>query len=178
MCPNCERTTFYPVENRDWRAADDTRITANSRRRHGSLLSGLNGVICMGNLMAINHRIFIAFAIEDEWACKYLAGQAKNERSPFAFVDMSVKEPWDERWKTQCRSRIKGCDGAIALISKNTARADGQLWEINCCREERVPILGVYTKSDDRPVSLPTALNGVRVVGWTWDNIANFLGRL
>ena len=37
---------------------------------------------------------------------------------------MSVKEPWDEKWKTNCRTRIKGRDGVIGLISKNTPKAE------------------------------------------------------
>lgn len=128
--------------------------------------------------MASKNRIFISFAIEDKWARDYLVGQAKNERSPFEFVDMSVKQPWDERWKTQCRTRIKGCDGAIALVSKNTKRADGQLWEIRTSKEEGVPIRGIYTTTDDRPASLPSELLGLRVVGWTWANIKAFLDSL
>jgi nucleoside 2-deoxyribosyltransferase len=101
--------------------------------------------------MASSHRIFIAFAIEDEWARTYLVGQAKNENSTFSFTDMSVKKPWDEEWKKQCRSRIKGCDGVIALVSKNTAAATGELWEIKTAKEEGIPIIGIYTKSDDKP---------------------------
>ena len=45
----------------------------------------------------IKKRIFISFAIEDEKYRDYLVAQAKNERSPFTFVDMSVKQPWDEK---------------------------------------------------------------------------------
>lgn len=128
--------------------------------------------------MAKNHRIFIAFAIEDERSRDLLVGQAKNEKSPFEFVDMSVKEPWDEKWKERCRSRIKGCDGVIALVSKNTAKATGQLWEIKCAREEKVPIIGIYTTTDDRPSTLPSELSGVRIVGWTWANIKAFIDGL
>ncbi|WP_300074212.1 hypothetical protein [uncultured Ruegeria sp.] len=123
-------------------------------------------------------RVFIAFAKEDEWARDYLRGQARNEKSPFEFVDMSVKNPYDERWKTQCRTRIRGCDGAIALVSKNTRSADGQLWEIKCCKQESIPLLGIFSTSDDRPSSLPSALTGVRVVGWSWSNIKNFIDAL
>jgi hypothetical protein len=128
--------------------------------------------------MASNYRIFIAFAIEDKWAREYLVGQAKNDKSPFEFVNMSVNEPWDEKWKTQCRSRIKGCDGMIALVSKNTKGASGALWEIKTAKEEQVPVRGVYTSADDRPATLPSELNGVRVVGWTWANIKAFLDSL
>lgn len=128
--------------------------------------------------MATNNRIFIAFAIEDKWARDYLVGQAKNENSPFEFVDMSVKEPWSDSWKTRCRTRIKGCDGVIAMVSKNTANADGQLWEIRCAKEEGKRIRGFYTTPDDRPQTLPKELDGVRVVAWTWPNIKSFLDSL
>jgi hypothetical protein len=123
-------------------------------------------------------RIFVAFAKEDEWARNYIVGQAKNERSPFELVDMSVKQPYEEKWRTQCRTRIRGCDGAIALISKNTKNAGGQLWEIKCCLEDGIPIRGFYTTTDDRPATLPAALNGIRVVAWTWPNIKTFIDSL
>ena len=123
-------------------------------------------------------RVFISFAIEDKWARDYLVGQAKNENSPFEFVDMSVKEPWDDKWKTRCRTKIKGCDGVIALVSKNTKNADGQLWEVKCAKEEGVRTRGVYTSSDDRPSILPKEFDGIRVVGWTWNNIKNFVDSL
>ena len=123
-------------------------------------------------------RIFISFAVEDKWARDYLVGQARNDKSPFEFVDMSVKEPWDDSWKTRCRTKVKGCDGMIAMISKNTAKADGALWEVKCAKTENVPIRGVYTTQDNRPSSLPSALQGIRVVNWTWDNIKNFIQSL
>jgi hypothetical protein len=56
-------------------------------------------------------RIFIAFAIEDVRSRDFLVGQAKNDNSPFEFVDMSVKQPWETDWESKCRARIKGCDG-------------------------------------------------------------------
>ena len=128
--------------------------------------------------MASKNRIFISFAIEDKWAREYLVGQAKNEKSPFEFVDMSVKEPWDEKWRTQCRSRIKGCDGTVAFVSTNTKAATGQLWEVKASKEEGVPVRGIYTTTDNRPGSLPAEFSGVRVVDWTWANIKAFLDSL
>lgn len=128
--------------------------------------------------MARNNRVFISFAIEDEWARTRMVGQAKNERTPFEFVDMSVKRPWDEAWKTQCRTRIKGCDGMIAMITNNTANAEGQLWEVRAALQERVPVLGVYATQDNRPYFLPAEFQYVPVVGWTWANISSFTARL
>ena len=123
-------------------------------------------------------RIFISFAIEDKVFRDFLVGQARNARSPFTFVDMSVKEPWSEKWKTQCRTRIKGCDGVIALVSKNTLRADGQLWEVRCAKEEGVPIRGIYTSTDSRPARLPEEFSGIMVMNWTWSNISGFVESL
>ena len=128
--------------------------------------------------MAKNNRVFISFAIEDQTYRDFLVGQAKNKNSPFEFVDMSVKEPWDENWKIRCRTRIRSCDGVIALVSRNTAKGTGALWEVKCAKEEKVPVRGFYCTPDNRPMTLPTEFSGVWVVDWTWDNIANFINAL
>ena len=78
--------------------------------------------------MSMAKRIFVSFAIEDETTKNLFTGQAKNAKVPYEFVDMSVKQPWDEKWKTNCRTRIKGCDGMIVLVSKNLKNASGALW--------------------------------------------------
>lgn len=128
--------------------------------------------------MAKNNRVFVSFAIEDKTYRDFLVGQAKNEKSPFNFVDMSAKGPWDEQWKTNCRARIKGCDGVIGLVSKNTANAAGALWEITCAKDEKVPVRGIYCQADNRPLLLPAAFGGVKVMDWTWVNIASFINSL
>ncbi|GAB1348084.1 hypothetical protein MASR1M107_02950 [Ignavibacteriales bacterium] len=123
-------------------------------------------------------RIFISFAKEDIRLRDLLVGQAKNENSPFEFVDMSVKEPWDSEWKTKCRIKMKGCDGMIAIVTSNTKKADGQLWEIKCAKDERIPIIGIWGHDEDKPIFLPSELDGVRKVNWTWANIKSFLDQL
>ncbi|EQB37050.1 hypothetical protein M948_10255 [Virgibacillus sp. CM-4] len=123
-------------------------------------------------------RVFISFAMEDKGLRDFLVGQARNANSPFEFVDMSVKKPWDSAWKTNCRTRIKGCDGVLAIVTKNSKKADGQLWEVKCAREEGIPIRGVWGYKDNKPTSLPKEFEGVRIVNWTWDNIANWIKSL
>jgi nucleoside 2-deoxyribosyltransferase len=83
--------------------------------------------------------IFIAFAIEDERIRDLLKGQSLNTDSPFEYVDMSVKEPYSSQWKERTRTRIRRSDGVIALISKNTPKASGEIWEIGCAIEEKKP---------------------------------------
>lgn len=122
-------------------------------------------------------RIFISFAIEDVRSRDFLVGQARHEGSPFEFVDMSVKEPWDSSWKTRCRTRIKGCDGMIALLSKNTAKAEGAIWELKCAVEEGIPVLPVHIYKDNKgPV--PAVLSGTPDIEWGWNSIAAFINSL
>lgn len=123
-------------------------------------------------------RVFISFAIEDKTLRDFLVGQARNKKSPFEFIDMSVKQPWDSAWKTKCRRKIKGCDGMIVIVTKNTKKAEGQLWEVKCAKEEGIPCRSIWGSKDNRPSSLPKELDRVRVVNWTWDNIANWLDTL
>lgn len=122
-------------------------------------------------------RIFTSFAIEDERMRDLFVGQARKENVPYELVDMSVKEPWSDSWKTRCRTRIKGCDGVVVLITKNLKKADGAIWEINCAKDERIPLIGVYigeaTASD-----APAELNGVKKISWTWSGIASFVNGL
>ncbi|MEK4528368.1 TIR domain-containing protein [Paenibacillus sp. BGI2013] len=122
-------------------------------------------------------RVFTSFAIEDKTLRDFLVGQAKNENSPFEFVDMSVKQPWDSAWKTQCRTKIKGCDGVLVIVTKNTKNADGQLWEIKCAKEEGIPVMAIWG-NQDHPATLPSELNGVKVANWTWNNISNWISSL
>ncbi len=121
--------------------------------------------------------IFISFAIEDKYARDHLVYQAENDKVPFTFYDMSVKEPWDNSWKTRCRERIKMCNGVIALISKKTRNADGAKWEMQCAVDEGIPILGVHIHKNDKG-QVPSELDGKKVIEWTWDGIKNFIERL
>ena len=128
--------------------------------------------------MATKFRIFISFAIEDAKLRDFLVGQGRNEKTPFSFVDMSVKQPWDNSWKTNCRTKIKGCDGVIGIITKNTPKADGQIWELQCAYDEQIPVMLMYGYSDDRPSNLPAPVAGKRILTWSWPNIASFLSKL
>lgn len=70
--------------------------------------------------------VFIAFAIEDQGQRDLLKGQSLHTRSPFEFVDMSVKQPYDSGWREKVRTRIRRSDGVIALVSKNSLSSSGE----------------------------------------------------
>ena len=120
--------------------------------------------------MADKKIVFIAFAIEDETQRDFLKGQSLNTKSPFEYIDMSVKEAYDENWKARVRTRIKRSDGIIILVSKNSLTSSGQKWEIECAKEEKKKILGIWAYTDDR-----TNIVGVNTKVWTWDNIKDFI---
>lgn len=123
--------------------------------------------------MADKKVIFIAFAIEDERQRDFLKGQSLNTNCPFEYIDMSVKEAYSSDWKERVRTRIRRSDGVIVLVSKNSLTSSGQKWEIQCAKEEKNKILGIWAYRDDR-----TNLDGVRTVVWTWDSIKNFIDNL
>jgi hypothetical protein len=93
--------------------------------------------------MAEKKIVFIAFAIEDERQRDLFKGQSLHPRTPFEFIDMSVKEPYDKEWKERVRTRIRRSHGVIALVSKSSLTSDGQKWEIGCAKEEKKPLLGI-----------------------------------
>ena len=122
-------------------------------------------------------RIFISFAVEDKFYRDALRQQARDNRSPFDFVDLGLEKPFTNKWKTQCRKVIQGVDGVIALISKNTTKADGARWEIKCAVEEGIPVMGMHIHKDAKgPV--PSELKGQKVVEWSWPALAKFVDSL
>lgn len=123
--------------------------------------------------MADKKVIFVAFAMEDESIRNLIKGQSLNTDSPFEYVDMSVKEAYDEEWKKKVRTRILRSHGVLAIVSKNSLKSTGQKWEIQCAKEEKVKVRGIWAYKDDR-----TDLESVNTMVWTWDNITKWINSL
>lgn len=123
--------------------------------------------------MADKKIVFIAFAMEDEGQRNLFVGQRLHPRAPYEFIDMSVKEPYDSAWKERVRTRIRRSDGVIALVSKSSLTSSGELWEIQCAKEEGKPIRGIWAYDLDR-ANLP----GVTTVVWSDANISAFIDSL
>lgn len=117
--------------------------------------------------------LFIAFAIEDVRQRDFLKGQSLHPRTPFEFIDMSVKEPYSSEWKARVRTRIRRSNGVIVLVSKESLISSGQKWEIECAREEKKRILGIWAYINDR-----TNIVGVNTLVWSDNNISNFIDSL
>ena len=123
--------------------------------------------------MADTKVVFIAFAIEDERQRDFLKGQSLGPRSPYEFIDMSVKEPYDKDWKDRVRTRIRRSHGVIVLVSKNSLTSSGQKWEIQCAKDEAKKIRGIWAYTNDR-----TDVPGVPTYTWSDKNITDFIDSL
>ncbi len=123
-------------------------------------------------------KVFISFAVEDRDIRDLMAGQSRNNKTPFEFVDRSVKIPYENAWKTQCRERIMACHGVIVLVSENIYKAEGLHWEIKCAKEEGIPVRAIYARKNSHGCKIPDVLKGHHVYKWTWDNINNFVNEL
>jgi len=123
-------------------------------------------------------RVFVSFASEDEKYRTFLVNQARSHKSPFDFIDMSVKVPYnDEEWKERCRTKIKRSHGLIVLLSKKTYHSSGVRFEIKCAKEEEKPIIGMYIKKGEKIGTLPE-LKGKKKVNWNWNNLESFINSL
>jgi hypothetical protein len=123
--------------------------------------------------MADKKIVFIAFAIEDEKQRNLFAGQSLHPRSPYEFIDMSVKEAYSTEWKAKVRTRIRRSNGVIVLGSKDTSSSSGQKWEIECAKEEKKKMLGIWAYSDDR-----TNIAGLNTKVWADANVSDFIDSL
>lgn len=47
----------------------------------------------------------------------------------------------------------------IVVLSKNTWHSGGSRWEIKCAREEKIPVIGMHIKRNDKG-AIPLELKG------------------
>jgi len=123
-------------------------------------------------------RVFISFHIEDEAMIELLRTQAKNS-DKLEFVDYSVKEPFDEKWKTQCTERIKQSKVLVCAIGEDTYSREAVNWEIEKAYELGKPVFGVrlHSEASDR---IPHALvtHGAKILPWKLEAIQAELDNL
>ncbi len=111
--------------------------------------------------------MFISFHIDDEKYVNLLRAQAKGENSPLEFIDYSVKEPFDEAWKTQCTERIRQSSVVVVPIGEDTYSREAVLWEINKAYELGKPVIGMRIHSDkNHRIPQPLLDNNAPIVNW------------
>ena len=112
--------------------------------------------------------------MDDEAQVDLLRHQAKDERFDLEFSDYSVKEPFDEKWKTNCTERIDQSSVVVVMIGEETHQREAVLWEINKAHELGKHVIGVRIYKDaDHPIPEPMKQNGARIVNWNMEEIQN-----
>ena len=115
--------------------------------------------------------MFISFHVEDEAQVSLLRHQAKNS-DKLEFIDYSVKEPFDEKWKTQCTERIKQSSILVVMIGPDTYKREAVLWEINKAYELGKKVVGVRIYRDQyHQIPQPLLVNHAKIIEWDLEKI-------
>jgi len=116
--------------------------------------------------------------MEDKPLVELFRGHAKNERLPLEFRDHSIKEPFEQKWKTQCEEKIKRCSVTICLVGEKTYQSEAVNWEISKSVELGKGLMAVYLVEGYPP--LPAALreNNITPVRWKLDEIMDEIKRV
>jgi|SRR3989344_596970 len=115
-------------------------------------------------------KVFISFHAGDEARVNFLRSQSKDGKLEFA--DYSIKEPFDEKWKTQCTERIKKCEALVVMIGPETYKREAVDWEIRKAQELGIPVIGVLIYRDKNH-QIPQALKEMSapVIYWNLEEI-------
>ena len=121
-------------------------------------------------------RAFISFDFDhDEELRDALVGQAKLPDSPFAIVDMSVREPFDSNWKQKVRHRIRRTDLTIVICGEHTHQAKGVAAELTITREEGKPYFLLRGRLDKVCHKPAMARSSDKIYKWSWDNLKKLI---
>ena len=119
-------------------------------------------------------RAFISFEMEDKWAREFLVQQAKDNKNDITFYDYSVKDPFDAKWKTECKKRIALTKGTIVLVGETTGKSEAVLWEIAETIRQDHYIFGIQINKD-KTHTIPKGLPSKNVIRWDFEQIVKWL---
>lgn len=142
------------------------------RRRHARGGSGSSSLASY----SAKRRVFISFHVDDEPQVELLRQQAKDEKYDIEFIDYSVKEPFDNKWKTRCTERIKRSSVFLCMIGPETYKREAVLWEINKAYGLGRKVIGVRIYRDkNHKIPKPLKDNKAKIVHWNLSDIAQEL---
>ena len=120
--------------------------------------------------------VFISFNMDDEDQVNLLRHQAKDNEFGLQFRDYSVKEPFDEKWKTNCKERISQTSALICIIGEETAQREAVIWEINEAYRQGKKVIGVRIYNDENHrIPKPLLEHNAPIVDWNLARIAKLL---
>jgi len=122
--------------------------------------------------------VFISFNINDEAMVNLMRTQAKNKKYDIEFRDYSVKEPFNEKWKTNCRERIAQTSMVICMIGEKTAGREAVNWELEEAYRLGKEVIGVKIYRDKNyPIPKPLRAHNAPIVEWNLKKISKLLDK-
>jgi antiphage defense system Thoeris ThsB-like protein len=120
--------------------------------------------------------VFISFSVADEARVNFLRTQARGEIADLVFNDYSIKEPFDEAWRSQCRDRISQTSATIVMIGADTASRNAVDWEIEESYRQGKKVIGVRAYRDENhPIPRALREHGTKIINWDIAEIRKFL---
>jgi len=121
-------------------------------------------------------RVFISFDYDHDQDLKNaLVAQARIKDSPFEIADYSVKEEVTGDWKQEARQRIRRAHLVIAICGTSTDTASGVKEELRIAKEEGIPYVLLWGRSDKQAKKPLSALQTDKIYKWTWDNLKSLI---
>jgi len=119
--------------------------------------------------------VFISFKVEDEAQVNLFRHHAR-EGLGVEFRDYSVKEPFDEKWKTNCRERIAQTSAVVVFIGEETTQSEPVNWEIEEAYRQGKKVIGVRIHRDhNHTIPEPLRSHHARIINWDNSEIQRFL---
>ncbi len=119
-------------------------------------------------------RAFISFQMEDRWARDFIVQHARDRRNDIAFLDYSVQNPFDSKWKTECARRISLTRGTIVLVGPTTWQSEAVQWEIAETIRQNHYMFGIQINRE-RTHPIPAGLPSQNVIRWDFTQITQWL---
>jgi len=123
-------------------------------------------------------KVFISFHMDDRHAKELLVAQAKSDRFDLEFVNFAVNEPFDDRWKAQCKERIKQTSVTICFIGENTHQREAVNWELKTSYELGNKVFGIRIYRDQNHIiPAPIREHNSKIIAWNIQDIVAELER-
>lgn len=124
-------------------------------------------------------RVFISFHMKDIFAKTLLIEQAKSDKFELKFTNYAVNKPFDSKWKTNCKERIKQTSVVVCLIGEHTWQREAVICELETANSLGKSLLGIKIHRN-RYLNIPAPLitYGAPVINWNINDIIYHLNTL
>lgn len=123
----------------------------------------------------MKRNVFLSFTTEDKEVADLFRSQMENRQPDVAFRDYSIKEAFEQAWKTNAERLIRACSATICLIGKTTHRSRAVDWEVRKSVELGKPVMAVSIEPV-RPLAPPALTElTLRPLSWDMERIAGEL---